>query len=249
MSKLSICALSDIHGVLLKDISKTDVVVICGDIIPLNFQRMINVSENWLLDEFKSWVQNLPCEKVIITPGNHDFYFAHYPKEIIKELFNKNIGEKLVLLIDELYEYKGVTFYGCPWCDGPNNWAFCPSNKSILYEYIKNRYNKIPHCDVLLTHQPAKIGNLGVSYWWDNARSSDWSSEGLRKSIVDKDILVNFCGHIHSGEHNGVEYPTIACKTVFYNVSILDEDYNIFYHPTYIEIDTDNKTVTQCQYN
>ena len=242
MSKLSICAISDIHGVL-PVLNKVDVVVICGDIIPLQFQKMTQVSESWLLDEFKTWVRNLPCEKVIITPGNHDFYFGHYPTEIIKELFRKNIGEKLVLLIDELYEYKGVTFYGCPWCDGPQHWAFCPSNKSTSYEYIKNCYKSIPHCDVLITHQPPKIGNLGVSYYWDDVKKSDWSSEELRKAIVDKDILVNFCGHIHSGDHTGVEYPTPGCNTIFYNVSILDENYCIYYPPTYVNIDTELKTV------
>ena len=62
MSKLSICAISDIHGVL-PVLNKADVVVISGDIIPLQFQRMTQVSESWLLDEFKTWVRNLPCEK------------------------------------------------------------------------------------------------------------------------------------------------------------------------------------------
>lgn len=243
MSKVKICGISDLHGYLPADIKEVDVIVISGDIVDLKYQRYNGVSESWFFDEFVKWVNKLPCEKVIITPGNHDFYLASLPKPILRDKFADATDGKLVLLIDELYEYKGITFYGCPWCDGPQNWAFCPSNKSTTYEYIKNRYKSIPHCDVLITHQPPKIGNLGVSYYWDDVKKSDWSSEELRKAIVDKDILVNFCGHIHSGDHTGVEYPTPGCNTIFYNVSILDENYCIYYLPTYVNIDTELKTV------
>ena len=54
----------------------------------------------------------------------------------------------------------------------------------------------------------------------------------LTKVFEDKKIGINFCGHIHTGDHYGVKYN----DTTVYNVSLLDENYNEAYKPTIIEI-------------
>ena len=144
-----------------------------------------------------------------------------------------------------MYVYRGVKFYGCPWCSGPLNWAFCPGEKYHKIFSTFQYYEQIPECDILLTHQPPSVGNLGVSYYWDEKKKADWSSETLRLNIRDKKILVNFCGHVHSGQHTKVEYPVPGCETVFYNVSLLNENYDIAYDPLYVELDIENRTLTE----
>ena len=49
-------ALSDLHGYLSEDISESDVVIIVGDILPLNIQRDKIKSTAWLCNEFKNWM-------------------------------------------------------------------------------------------------------------------------------------------------------------------------------------------------
>ena len=41
-----------------------------------------------------------------------------------------------------------------------------------------------------------------------------------------------FCGHIHTGQHGGVDFGTSR----IYNVSRLDERYEIAYEPTWIDV-------------
>ena len=41
-----------------------------------------------------------------------------------------------------------------------------------------------------------------------------------------------FCGHIHTGQHGGVNFGTSR----IYNVSRLDERYEIAYEPTWIDV-------------
>ena len=49
--------------------------------------------------------------------------------------------------------------------------------------------------------------------------------EEIRPRIV-------FCGHIHTGQHGGVEFESSRV----YNVSRLDENYEIAYEPTWVEV-------------
>lgn len=222
---IKLCGISDLHGTLPK-IEECDVLIICGDIVPLEYQRYNKLSEDWFRDEFATWVKNAPCKKVIFIGGNHDFWFERIGKkkidEIIKEL---GLEDKLVYLKDSSYVYEGYSFYGCPWCTGPIGWAFI--------DEFGNKYNEIQDCDILLTHQPPRVNKLGCSYP-GTAWEEDWSSEGLKNIIKQRNIRYNFCGHIHSGSHT--EEGLVGYDTKFYNVSIKDEDYQFTYSPLYIEI-------------
>ena len=50
---MKIVALSDLHGTLPTFVPECDVVVIAGDILPLNIQRKIDESICWLCNDFK----------------------------------------------------------------------------------------------------------------------------------------------------------------------------------------------------
>lgn len=141
---MRICGVSDIHGNLDFKLPKCDVLCICGDIVELTVQRDLEESKKWFVDTFFPWVESLPCEKVIIVPGNHDFLLEDW--YINKTDFN--IPDKIKVLIDELYTYKGIKFYGTPWINRIHwqKWAF------ELSKYEECPYKNIPECDILLTH-------------------------------------------------------------------------------------------------
>ena len=225
---MKIVAFSDTHGVRpLPIVDPCDVVVIAGDFIPLYIQRDSGKSEQWFKNVFLDWAEDLQCEKIIFVGGNHDFFLERLGKKKIKSIISEvGLEDKVIYLQDELYEYNGKTFYGTPYCEGPRGWAFVPTDTQVYYE-------KIPSCDVLITHQPPRVEKVGCSFpgtmWEEN-----WGSEKLRLAMIDKDIKINICGHIHTGTLGGVQDGYYDRK--IYNVSILDEQYKILYQPLEIEL-------------
>lgn len=226
---IKICAISDLHGAL-PIIEECDVVFICGDTFPLEVQRINTESEAWFLTEFCDWVKKLPCKTVYMIAGNHSFWLERIGYDKFVQLIEEktNLHGKLVYVKDGLIEIEGgLTLYGCPWCTGPKGWAF-------VDESCK-KYDDIPDCDILLTHQPPRVKKLGCSYP-GKVYEENWGSEELKQKIISKKIRYNFCGHIHTGTHGGITIP--ECDTKFYNVSIKDEDYRVAFKPTYLEITT-----------
>ena len=225
---MKIVAFSDTHGIRpLPIVDPCDVVVIAGDFIPLYIQRNLEKSEQWFENVFLDWAEDLQCEKIIFVGGNHDFFLERLGKKKIKSIIlEAGLEDKVIYLQDELYEYNGKTFYGTPYCEGPRGWAFVPTDTQVYYE-------KIPNCDVLITHQPPRVEKVGCSFP-DTMWEENWGSEKLRLAMIDKDIKVNICGHIHTGTHGGVQDGYYNRK--IYNVSILDEQYKIQYQPLEIEL-------------
>ena len=152
---MKICGISDFHGNLLQNIPTCDVLCICGDIFPLNIQRDLNHSKYWFENKFIPWAMKQNC-KVLIVPGNHDFYLESLYKK--NELTNTNamIPSNIRILVDELYEYGDITFYGTPWIEPINfqkgKWAFEYTDKSV--------YSKVPDCDILLSHDSPLHNNI-----------------------------------------------------------------------------------------
>lgn len=201
---MKICGISDIHGNLYNGVPECDVLCICGDIVPLNIQRQYDASAAWWNNRFAKWASELPCKKVIVVPGNHDFYLEKLYNsgdwEAAKYIMSSITNNKVEILIDELYEYEGVTFYGTPWIERiqfqEGRWAFeCPTVEEIG-KYI---YEDIPYCDVLLTHDNPNYNKV-----------LDYCSYG--KS--------NY--HLFGHWHNGTAYKHLNQ----YNCSILDDNYN-----------------------
>lgn len=232
---MELCVFSDIHGYLPNNIKQCDVVCICGDIFPLKIQRNSQECKDWWENEFTNWVLKLPCKKVIVIAGNHDFWFDYYTPSAIRDFIrNSKLKGKLIYLHNKSYRYKGITFYGCPYCEGPYGWAFSPCDTMPDIHWA---YDKIKDCDVLLTHQPPKIGHIGCSYPgkpWQRDFGSEYLADILRK----KDISYLFCGHVHTGNHLETNISDIffTKTTKMFNVSLLDEDYNVTFEPKYITL-------------
>lgn len=227
---MEIAAWSDGHGTLPQLKKHVDVLVIAGDFINIYIQRNTEKSFEWFINDFFNYVKTVDADKVIFTPGNHDFLFERVSIDLIKEHINNSPGikDKLVYLLDSEYVYNGVSFYGCPWTIGPYGWAFGPSDTQMN---VESYYDHIPDCDILITHQPPCVDKVGCSNPY-MAYEKNYGSDYLRNILDNKNIKFQICGHIHTGIHNGVPYG----NTMVYNVSLKNEDYNDVYDVTYISI-------------
>lgn len=215
-----IAAMSDLHGYLPEQIEKCDIVCISGDIMPLEIQRNITESFTWLKEIFFPWIENLPCEKVFLIGGNHDFLFDWINTKAINRFARENCYDKLIYLNNTLVEYDNFRIYGCPNVENLEGWAF--------YTEDKHEFNAIPQCDILLTHMPPKIEGLGYI-----PKYGDLGSEELKKVADSHKIKLWFCGHMHDGNHEVVEYN--GCKLK--NVSIKDDNYLVINPITYIDLE------------
>ena len=85
--------------------------------------------------------------------------------------------------------------------------------------------------DVLVTHSPPRIPDSDV----DRSLQTDlehFGSPELKEATIEKRPRLVFCGHIHTGQHGGVDFE----GSRIYNVSRLDERYEIAYEPTWVEV-------------
>lgn len=229
---IRICAFSDMHGQLNFDIKPCDIVLICGDIIPLDIQFSMTKSEIWLKNVFIPWCNNLPCEKVIFIAGNHDFFLLRHPDRMRLMLEGQ---DKIVYLDCETYEYKGKTIFGTPWCKPFGRWAFMES-----YEEQDKRYARyvdiIGDIDILMSHDaPYGVNDILLQEDCPWADGTHIGNESLRKLLDKAKPSLYVFGHLHSCEHEKTEHN----GTDVYCVSLLNEFYNMVYEPLYVEIEED----------
>lgn len=229
---IRICTFSDMHGQLNFDIKPCDIVLICGDIMPLDIQFYTSPSEEWLKTTFIPWCNNLPCEKVVFIGGNHDFVLLRHPDRMRLMLKGQ---DKIVYLDCETYEYKGKTIFGTPWCKPFGRWAFMES-----YEEQDKRYARyvdiIGNIDILMSHDaPYGVSDILLQKDCPWADGTHIGNESLRKLLEKAQPQYNFHGHLHSTNRDA-EY---LGKTIVHNVSLLNENYKMVYEPIYIEIEED----------
>ena len=215
-----ITAISDIHGNLV-DIPKCDVLCICGDIVGLNDQRSMDASKHWFENRFVNWINKIPCDKVLVIPGNHDFYiekchmnYDGFNIALLRDIELKT-NDKLKFLIDKAFTYESINFYGTPWINpirSRSYWAFEPDQ--YYDNLLETKFSKIPiDTDVLLSH--------------DNP----YNNETLSKYSMN--AKYHFYGHWHEG--------VTSEKRNRYNCSLLNDSYYLKYKPVIVNIMTDKE--------
>lgn len=249
---IKVVGLSDLHGYLFdpREVPECDVVCICGDILPLEYQKSMISSIAWLCGSFFPWCERLNCKKVLFTWGNHDFIgqYLHYnmnpyreyehnsplsrsSSAVMKKLLKDSWSGKVTLLHDAMYEYKGYVFYGTAWCPDLVNWAFYGDS-----DKLKKQFSQIPHnCDILLTHCPPRVENFGTVLQ-NNAFNwmVDYGCQELADEVFNKKVKYHIFGHVHSGTHSMIDIN----GTNFCNVSNKDENYRLYYEPRLFEVDS-----------
>jgi len=217
-----ITAISDMHGNLV-DIPKCDVLCICGDIVGLNAQRSMDASKHWFENRFVNWINKLPCDKVLVIPGNHDFY--------IEECYTNSNGlndtllfdieiktnNKLKFLIDISFIYEGLKFYGTPWINPIRSRSYWAFEQDQYYDnLLETKFSKIPiDTDILISH--------------DNP----YNNETLSKYSMN--ARYHFYGHWHEG--------VTSEKRNRYNCSLLNDSYYLKYKPITIDVMTNKDRI------
>ena len=225
---VKICAISDLHGYLPK-IEPCDLVLICGDIVGLHAQRYPKSCKKWYIDWFKPWVNELPCDKVLFIPGNHEVGMEGHEEEY-KELFGPH--DKATVLFHESYEYLGsdgetYKIFGTPYCKIFGNWAYMRPNSDL-----KEKFSEIPEgLDILLTHD-APFGVSDILLQDGYYTGEHIGNKPLAEAILQKAPKIVCHGHLHSTSR---EFEELGYSKVV-NCSIKDEHYNPIYDPIVFEL-------------
>lgn len=232
---MKIGVLSDLHGNLIDNIEPCEIVLICGDIVPLKMQRNFPQCEKWLKTQFSKWINNLPCENVFMVAGNHDLIFENQPKDWIYETLYKPTQYKLVYLENNYVDYisiescRSYRIYGTPLCHKFGNWAFMYEDNTI-YRILTNSIPK--DCDIVISHD-APYGTSDICYeaTW-HTLDEHIGSRPLKEVLLEKQPKYFFHGHLHTSNHE----EEILENTKVYNTSILNEQYEISFKPLYLDI-------------
>ena len=168
---MKICAISDLHG-YLPEINMCDLVLICGDIVGLHAQRYPKSCKTWYLDWFEPWVNELPCDKVLFIPGNHEVGMEGH---------------------EDFYK-----IFGTPYCKVFGNWAYMKPNSDLKEKFSEIPEG----LDILLTHDVAygyadqSLQDIGYG------TDTHFGTVELRDAILEKKPKYHFSGHIHTADHN-----------------------------------------------
>lgn len=229
--KKKIYCISDTHG-NYENLNPDgyDIVIIAGDFSKMYGFGKIDVywQRKWIENEFMKWTDSYPKTQFVIIPGNHDLCLDKDITKMFKDMdWNIRWHDNVHFLCNSGCEIDGLKFYGSPNVPIINfRWAF-ESN----HNQLNKEFNKIPYdVDFLITHSPPRIPGAAVDYSLQTDRGPFGSSE-LTEQIIKKHPRYVICGHIHSGNHERVEFE----GSVIYNVSRLDEAYEIGYEHTVIE--------------
>lgn len=210
---MKICAISDLHGHQI-DIPKCDVLAIAGDISGV-FKGNAFWFENYFIDYYLE-KQKKNFKKCFITFGNHDDQI---------DISKIKLPEHVEVLNGKSSKYKGVTFFGSPYCKYSPK--IIESTLDLNEDQLKDKFNNITlETDVLITHMPPYGFGDTVKY-----QSYHLGSSSLLDRIRIVKPKIHLFGHIHTGKKyekwNG---------TTFYNVSVLNEKYEYTYKPTIINL-------------
>ena len=231
---LRVAAISDIHGYFPIIEEPADILLIAGDISPLEIQFDKPKMKIWLETEFAYWIKGLPVERVFLIAGNHDSYLESISKTNILALQQACV--KLTYLKNEVCDYVDSygqvwTIFGTPYCHIFGNWPFMRSDK-----YMTEKFKQIPdEVDIIISHDPPfAAGDVDVILEAPQHRFermfTHLGNDPLRDRIEKVNYKLLVCGHIHGGSHDFNE----EWKSV--NVSYLNEYYEPHYDPFYITL-------------
>lgn len=239
---MKIVAFSDNHGYLPLIEQKADLLCICGDWSPLEIQNNFWEMKQWIEHIFIPYLQEIPVNKIVLIAGNHDFICDYYHinsfmlnvprinfnRDIFIPILRKHkLTKKISYLENSILKYCDLKIYGCPYVENLSGWAF--SNAS------SNQFNLIKKCDILLTHQPPLVNNIGSLFY--NERKYEFGSICLLDRIKQIKPRINLCGHIHDGSHELFKMRLCSdYDSLFMNVSIKNNDCEINHTPFMLEI-------------
>ncbi len=209
---MKIVILSDNHCDYNFDTPKGDVLIHAGD-----FSFTGKPTE---ILSFVEWFEAQPHEHKLWIPGNHELSLEDYPYniEIIEQKTNSICMHNREHMIDD------VSFFGTAYTPRFNHWSF-----GLSRERSEIFWEGASEADVVICHGPPKdiLDSPTPEYPFDR-----FGCEYFAKYIErTKPKLVCF-GHIHGSGGQTVEKD----GTIYANVALMSEDYEIVNEPTVIEL-------------
>lgn len=208
--KITVC--SDIHNQQnnIKNIPKSDLLIISGDMTGMGNPEEIIKFNHWL------GTLDFPKNRIVCIAGNHDLLFE------TNNGLARVILDNCIYLENEMIEIDGYKIYGSPHTPEFFSWAF---NLKRGEEIAKN-WEKIPNnVDILITHGPP-YGILD-----QNIKGEHCGCEELLKKVKEIEPRVHIFGHIHQSSGK-----IKINDTLFINASILDDNYEMIFELKEIEI-------------
>jgi hypothetical protein len=146
---MRIVATADLHGSLPADIPDCDLLLIAGDVCPVQGSHHPMHQLRWLRTEFRDWLERQPARWIVWEAGNHDFGCEGpgFYRIAEREINPPNTQ----YICDDTIEVGGVTIHGFPWTPNLRNWAFfadTPKFQRLAHE--------IPQVDIVMIHSPRR---------------------------------------------------------------------------------------------
>lgn len=146
---------------------------------------------NQIFDAY-AWLSRMPHERIIVTPGNHDFGFERVP-QILQALKDK--FPRIETLIDQETMLDGFRVYGSPFTPWFHDWSFNFSPGPAGEMQAEDKWDQIPDdTAILITHGPP-YGTLDRTL-----RGEYVGDTALEVRVAQlKDLKLHVFGHIHEG--------------------------------------------------
>ncbi len=228
---MKIGMMSDLHGHMPEIPPDLDLLIVAGDICPDLFNRKTakdypNLQRDWFERVWIPYVQKAGAKKVMVTWGNHDFCGHTYDS-------NSTFGN-VEVVIDTLLEYEGLKVWLTPWSNQFMEWAWMDEPYALREKYVR-----IPEgIDILVSHQPP-MGCGDVYFQFDTKRWDNIGSRELRERVYDLKPKLVVCGHLHKGYGK-----YMVGETSVWNVSVVDERYDLVNPVSVIELERPNEEGT-----
>lgn len=230
---MKVLATSDLHGNFADlNFEGIDLVVIAGDFMMQNgFGKWhMHDQKKWLYKTLFPLVEKHPTTQFVAVPGNHDLCaYEKFTSKFPDLDWHIQWPTNFQMLVDEFREIGGLKIYGTPWVPIISyRWAY-----EAEHDELVKHFSKIPKdLDILITHSPPHIPEFLIDRSLQFGGYEAFGSNELAQAIYEKHPRYVFCGHIHSGIHDTVKFE----KSIIYNVSRVDENYEIAYAPCVIDI-------------
>lgn len=206
MKNLKVCCISDTHGMFREAvIPKCDILIHAGDITA--YGRPAEIVD------FNLWLGSLHQVKhKVVIAGNHDACLQ-------EDIRTHSIFTNVHYLQNSSVELEGLTIFGSPMTPTFYNWFFMADRG----EEIKQYWDRIPKCDILVTHGPAwgTLDQITKPFY-----QAHLGCEELAYAVERVKPKYHIFGHIHSS-HGKIK----KGKTTYINASLLDESYKMVYEP------------------
>ena len=230
---MKIVALSDQHG-FLPDIERCDLLIIAGDICPDRIGESLarhNPARQkaWFDRHVRPWLATSRAAHKILTWGNHDW--CGQACSFAEDAPATATSTVLQIVVDEAVSVpaaagmRSVSIWASPWSHQFDDWAFMKPRADLaeIYAAIPARV------DILVSHEPPF--GLGDCCRLPSGDVAHVGSRELLAAIERVRPRLVICGHLHEG-HGRFDFNGSA----IYNVSIVNEDYELVRSPTVIDI-------------